>query len=192
MTLSPESGDAELIEAAQRGERGALDAFVRRHDRWVRGVVYTSLGNASYVDDVVQHVWTNVWQQVGTLVETQRWRAWLFRMAKNAAIDFGQKAARQRKRSQPLISDDVATASEPTPLRGAIQSESLKQVLDAIAGLPLIYREPFVLRHLEDWSYSQIGEALSLPVDTVETRLVRARRLLRDVLSGRVRCESGH
>jgi DNA-directed RNA polymerase specialized sigma24 family protein len=38
---------------------------------------------------------------------------------------------------------------------------------------------------MEDWSYAQIGEALGLPVDTVETRLVRARRLLRSALQGR-------
>ena len=52
--------------------------------------------------------------------------------------------------------------------------------------LPAIYREPFVLRHLEDWSYAEIGEVLGLSVDTVETRLVRARRLLREMLQGKV------
>ena len=56
----------------------------------------------------------------------------------------------------------------------------------AIAGLPVLYREPFVLRVLEGWSYEQIGEALRLPKDTVETRLVRARRLLRERLQGRL------
>jgi RNA polymerase sigma-70 factor (ECF subfamily) len=55
-------------------------------------------------------------------------------------------------------------------------------VLEAIRGLPDIYRESFILRHVEDWSYAQIAEAMSLPVDTVETRLVRARRLLRTAL----------
>jgi RNA polymerase sigma-70 factor (ECF subfamily) len=59
-------------------------------------------------------------------------------------------------------------------------------MLEAIAALPELYREPFVLKHLEDMSYKQIGELLDLPPDTVETRLVRARRLLRDRLAGRV------
>jgi RNA polymerase sigma-70 factor (ECF subfamily) len=49
--------------------------------------------------------------------------------------------------------------------------------------MPAIYREPFVLRHLEDWSYRQIAETLDLPVDTVGTRLVRARRMLQETLS---------
>ena len=60
------------------------------------------------------------------------------------------------------------------------------ELLQAIEALPALYREPFVLRHLEDWSYAQIGELLGLPTETVETRLVRARRLLREALRGTV------
>jgi RNA polymerase sigma-70 factor (ECF subfamily) len=52
--------------------------------------------------------------------------------------------------------------------------------------LPAIYREPFALRHLEGWTYAEIGTVLDLPLETVETRLVRARRLLREMLSGKV------
>ena len=59
-------------------------------------------------------------------------------------------------------------------------------MLKAIGKLPEIYREPFVLKHLDGWSYAQIAEAMGLPVDTVETRLVRARRLLRQELAGKV------
>ena len=59
-------------------------------------------------------------------------------------------------------------------------------MLESIAALPEIYREPFVLKHMEDLSYKEIGELLGLPSDTVETRLVRARRLLREQLAGKV------
>ena len=55
-------------------------------------------------------------------------------------------------------------------------------MLAAINGLPALYREPFVLRHMNGWGYQQIAEVMDLPVDTVETRLVRARRLLREAL----------
>lgn len=65
-------------------------------------------------------------------------------------------------------------------------NETHRTLLGAIEALPAIYREPFALRHLEDWSYARIGEALGLPVETVETRLVRARRLLRESLKGKI------
>jgi RNA polymerase sigma-70 factor (ECF subfamily) len=63
--------------------------------------------------------------------------------------------------------------------------EEYEAMLAAIEALPPLYREPFVLKHVEGWSYAQIGEALGLPNDTVETRLVRARRLLRERLNGK-------
>ena len=181
--LSLEDVDCRLIEAAQRGERSALDAFVRRHDRWVRSVVYATVGNSWLVDDIVQHVWTRVCEQIGTLIEPARWRGWLYTMARNAAIDAGQKAARDRKRRTSAELADLAGDRQSDPARSAIRDEQHRRVLSAIRGLPAIYREPFILRHMEDWSYAQIGEALSLPVDTVETRLVRARRLLRSALA---------
>jgi RNA polymerase sigma-70 factor (ECF subfamily) len=58
--------------------------------------------------------------------------------------------------------------------------------MDAIAGLPALYREPFVLRHLENWGYQQIAETMGMPAASVETRLVRARQLLREALTGKV------
>jgi len=182
MAVSVDDRDQHLIAAAQRGERTALDALVRRHDRWVRSVVYATMGSPVAVDDVVQHVWTNVWQQIGTLVDPGRWRGWLYRMAKNAAIDAGKKEANERRRRMSLRRADRVAARSGDPARTLIDAERREQVLNAINGLPVIYREPFILRHMEGWTYAQIGEALDLPVDTVETRLVRARRLLRDAL----------
>jgi RNA polymerase sigma-70 factor, ECF subfamily len=182
MAYDPDAGDHELIAAAQRGERAALDQFVRRHEGWVRHVVYATLGNARALDDVVQHVWTNVWHQIGTLVDPQRWRGWLYTMARNAAIDAGQRAARDRRRYVRSDDPDLAVAPEADPAKLLIGEEEHRRILDAIQNLPPIYREPFVLRHVEDWSYAQIGEVMNLPIDTVETRLVRARRLLRTAL----------
>lgn len=174
--------DERLVVSARQGDRAALDSLIRRHDRWVRGVVYSTLGGPSQLDDVVQHVWTTVCQQIGTLADPARWRSWLFRLARNAAIDAGQKQSRLNRAYAPLADDASVAGDDERPITEAIASEEHQQILQAIRGLPAIYREPFVLRHMEDWSYAQIGEALDLPVDTVETRLVRARRMLRETL----------
>ncbi len=186
MTITADDGDLELIAAAQQGERSALDAFVRRHQGWVRNVVYATVGNPSIVDDIVQHVWTSVWEKIGTLVDPTRWRGWLYRMAKNAAIDAGLKRAREREHRVDLSSIGCPESRISDPAKALIDAERHQQVLSAIRQLSEIYREPFILRHLNGWSYAEIGEAMSLPVDTVETRLVRARRLLRAALTNEV------
>lgn len=186
VVVEPATDDSDrvLIAAAQRGDRSALERLVGRHDRWIRGVVYSTLGRPGAVDDVVQQVWTNVWQQIGTLNDRARWRSWLFRLARNAAIDAGERQSRERRVFVgPVPGDKEPPAADKTPVFRLIEEEQYGRILRAIRALPAIYREPFVLRHLEDWNYQQIGEALGMPVDTVETRLVRARRLLREMMA---------
>lgn len=180
---SPDA-DASLICAAKDGDRQALDALVVRYDRWVRSIVYAVLGSSALVDDIVQHVWTNVWRQIGTLVDVHAWRGWLSRMARNAAIDAGEKHTRERRQRLSLAGVEEPAARHDSPEHALIRSEEHRRVMEAIQGLPPIYREPFVLRHVDDMSYAQIAEVLDMPVDTVETRLVRARRLLRQALGG--------
>jgi RNA polymerase sigma-70 factor (ECF subfamily) len=180
--------DAEevVIEAIQARDRYAFEEFVRRQNRWVRGVVFGVLGRPDLVDDVVQQVWSSVWDRVGELREPNRWRSWVYRLARNAAVDAGRDLTRRRKAAQAALREAPRTDRPTRPDDALLSTERERLVLDAVAGLPAIYREPFVLRHLNGWSYQQIGDLLEMPVDTVETRLVRARRLLRESLQGRV------
>jgi RNA polymerase sigma-70 factor (ECF subfamily) len=177
----PEDAEVAMIAAARRGDRAALAGLVRRHDRWLRAVLYGTLDDPAWVDDAAQQVWAQVCKQIGTLKDARAWRGWLYRLARNAATDIGRKVSRDRGRV--ILPDDASLAGDEGPLRSVLSSEVSQRVMSAIRGLPAIYREPFILRHVEDWSYAQIGETLSLPVDTVETRLVRARRLLREALA---------
>lgn len=176
-----------VIEAIQQGDAYALSELMRRHGRWVRGVVFAAIGRMDEVDDVAQRVWIQVWRQARRLDDPARWRAWLYRIARNAAHDALRERQRQGRRFGRLLARCLwREPAAPAADHQAALDEQGRALYDAITGLPAIYREPFVLKHLEDWSYAQIGEALGLPVDTVETRLVRARRLLREKLAGKL------
>jgi RNA polymerase sigma-70 factor (ECF subfamily) len=178
--------DVPLVEALRNGDESAYAELWRRHQRWVKGVVFSVIGDADAVDDVAQQSWWSVWERIGTLRDSRRWRSWLYRLVRNAAIDAGRERGRDRLLRMELAVGVPPTAGSVGPDRSLERSEQHAAVLDAIRSLPAIYREPFVLRHLEDWSYREIGQTLGLPVDTVETRLVRARRLVREALAGRV------
>lgn len=175
-----------LVNQAQRGNRPAADQLVRQHEGWVRGVIYGTTGRLDLVDDVAQQVWTQVWQRLGSLNDPRRLRAWLYTVARNAAIDAAQDRRRRAAVGLDFVADGLGDAQSRGPVRRAVGDELHETLLRAVEALPALYREPFVLRHLEDWSYAQIGELLGLSVETVETRLVRARRLLRETLQGKV------
>lgn len=188
MAMRPAEGfdpDQPVIDAIREGDPYAFDEFVRRHHPWVRGVIFGMLGNVDWVDDVTQHVWATFWQRIGELRDVRRWRPWLYRLARNAAIDAGRDARRRRR-----LAREFATGCSGESSRSAddqvFRQERHREVMTAIQALPALYREPFVLRHVNGWSYRQIAELMDMPVDSVETRLVRARRFLRDMLKDKL------
>jgi RNA polymerase sigma factor (sigma-70 family) len=175
-----------LISAAQRGSRPAAERLIRANEGWVRGVIYATTGRRDLVDDVAQQVWTRLWQSLASLNDPRRLRPWLYAVARNAAIDAAQGDKRRRTVALEFVAGGLSDRGTRNPAWSAVGDELHEALLRAVEALPALYREPFVLRHLEDWSYAEIGELLGLSLETVETRLVRARRLLREMLIGKV------
>ncbi len=180
----------QLVADARRGDRTAADRLVREHDAWVRSAIYAVTGRADFVEDIAQQVWVRAWQRLGTLENPQRLRPWLYSVARNAALDASMAHRRHQRRTAPLDEHhdghDGRSRAVKSPFGAAAGNELQETLLRAVQALPALYREPFVLRHLENWSYAEIGEVLGLPVASVETRLVRARRMLRQMLDGKV------
>lgn len=177
---------SSLVAQAQQGSRAAADRLVRAHEGWVRGVVFGITGRPDLVDDIVQQVWSQFWERIDSLQEPKRLKSWLYAVARNAAIDAGQARKRRDQVRMQAAAQTRQFDAEANPALKTSGDEVHGILLQAVAALPAIYREPFVLRHLEDWTYAEIGELLNMSVETVETRLVRARRLLREMVKGRI------
>jgi len=182
-TLDPE---LPVVQAIVQGDKDAFAEFVRRQGQWVRGVVFGVLGDPEQTEDVCQKVWMVVWQRIGTLHETERWRSWLYRAARHAALDAGREITRHRRLKNDFAKESRLLEARSRRTPHTPHQEQRELVGEAVRGLPALYREPFVLRHLEGWSYKEIAEVMSIPVDTVETRLVRARRHLREALASKI------
>ena len=181
-----EARDADrlLVEALARGESDALVELMRRNGPWVRGVAFAACGDRELVEDAEQQVWLSAWRRAGSLEDPTRWRGWLYALAYNAGADAARRAGRRRRLLERLIARfRPGGRADDDPARRLALHESHQRALRAVAALPAIYRGPFILRHMADWSYRQIADALGLPQETVETRLVRARRMLRKTLS---------
>jgi RNA polymerase sigma-70 factor, ECF subfamily len=175
-----------LVAEAQQGDRVAADRLVREHQGWVRSAIYAVTGRVEWVDDIAQQVWARAWQRFGSLENPRQLRAWLYSIARNTALDYTTTRRRQQALAASLDGAAVPDRAEGMPPRTLEARETRETLLRAVQSLPALYREPFVLRHLENWSYAEIGELLGLPDETVETRLTRARRLLREMLYDKV------
>lgn len=187
MSLNLEA-EHRLVTDAQQGDVQAAERIVRENSAWVRSVIYGVTGRVDRVDDIAQQVWMHVWERLPSLKDPKRLRSWLYSVARNAAIDSGIALTRRQShvRSTAEAGEFAPAPASQDPLQIVLGNELQDTLLDAVRALPALYREPFVLRHLEGWTYSEIGEVLGLPVETVETRLVRARRLLKESLENRI------
>ncbi|MGE5676062.1 MAG: RNA polymerase sigma factor [Mycobacterium leprae] len=165
-------------------------ALVERNKGRVYRTLYQVVGSDEDAQDLAQEVFLKVFRSLAGYRGEAAFTTWLHRLTLNLAFDW----LRARKR-RPLQIPLEPPADEPErprlelrsadegPEEAAMREERRQQLQQAIAGLPPDYREVVMLHHFHNQSYTQIAERLGIPVRTVETRLYRARGLLRRVLS---------
>ena len=170
------SPEAEPPSAA---EKQALEEIIALHHQWVRGVVLAITGRSDDVDDVTQQVWMRLWERRDQLAAVTDLRKWLYRLTRNAAIDAGRSTTRRRGLWRRFKLLWRPGRSDQRPVDDLIASERSRITMRAIESLGEKYRTVLVLRAWRDMSYDEIAQTLEITPQAVETRLVRARRMLR-------------
>jgi RNA polymerase sigma-70 factor (ECF subfamily) len=196
-----EQRGATLVEAAMAGDRVALRELWSQHRRWVAAVVMAHKPREAEVDDLLQDVAIAMLAKISTLQDPGAFPGWLRTVAVNAARLAGRKrAAGPRIRSmEPETLDTREARGEQGGWGGlggsghvggtageGVVSEEARRLLALAMELPEDYREPLLLRTVQDLSYAQISAITGLPETTIETRIARGRRMLRE-LAERVR-----
>ncbi len=147
------------------------------HAGFVRSVARSLLVDESAVDDVVQQTWLTALERPPR--EPGALRRWLARVARSVVREARRSDERRMRR-------EAATApNEVDPLDPAHLVERLarmRALTDAVLELPALYRDAVVRRHLEELSPAEIARRDGVPVATIETRLKRARKQLRERL----------
>ncbi len=175
--------DAELVRRFQRGDASAFDALVERYVRLAGAIAYSVVGDYEQAADVVQDAFLKVHGSLGTLREPDKLRGWLYGVVRSCALD----AVRRRRRGPGALSavdgaGELIPADVPAPSAGAERGELRAGVLAAVRELPEQYREVVLMKYVDDRSYREISETLGISIETIESRLFRARKLLKDKL----------
>lgn len=177
-----EQTEAELIAAAQAGERSAFDELVRRTFVDTFTLARRLTGNDEDARDVVQDSYLRAWKAIGKFRGDAQFSTWMYRITANAASSSVQK--RRRQRTEPL--DDVReiadTRADNQPATVAESSEALGRISYALDELPEKLRAVVVLKDVYDLPHEAIAEELGITVAAAKVRLHRARRKLRDAL----------
>ncbi len=179
-----EQDDVALVSACQVGDQDAFALLVQRHQRFVFNLVFRMLGQYEEADEVTQETFLAAWQGLPGFRGNARFSTWLYRIAYNCAL----KQLEQRKRDQAL---QLAIQVEQADQRinnderiGAEIEARDRQIIvrEHLSNLPAKYRIVLVLRHLQEMTYEEMAEILTMPIGTIKTHLFRARNLLKERL----------
>jgi RNA polymerase sigma-70 factor (ECF subfamily) len=177
--------ESALVCAARQGDKEALRTLLLQNWSWLKALIYSIVRDANDIDDVLQDVCVRLISKIDTLREPEQFRPWLAVLARRLALQY-----RQKKNQRPISLDGeliYQRCDEKTPqlLENIEQRELYLQILEAINLLPEKYREVFMLQYSGDLTYGQIAEILDVPLTTVQIRLVRARRMIYNQVTGR-------
>jgi RNA polymerase sigma factor (sigma-70 family) len=159
---------------------------IGQHARWIRSVLRSRINDPHVVDDLFQEVSLAVLRQPSRPADPQKVAPWLYRLAVRHAINHHRKTGR-RKRLQERLENGAGTGQPGASdaLEWLVQTELNTAVRQALAELREQDREILVLKYTENWSYSDLARHLGATTGTIEYRLIRARKALRQQLLAR-------
>lgn len=179
--------DSDLVAAAQRGDRDALDRLLRRHYDRIHAVCRRIAGSTRDADDAAQEALIRIVRAIDRFDGRASFSTWSYRIATNAALDELRK--RSRRPQLHVVGDDGRpSGGEPADELAQRRVEAVvdRMSIDAaLAELPEEFRVPVVMRDVGDLDYAEIAEALSVPIGTVKSRIARGRRMLLERLGNR-------
>jgi RNA polymerase sigma-70 factor, ECF subfamily len=150
--------------------------------------------NSNDAEDLVQETYLKALRSFASFQPGTNFRAWMFQILRNTFLSSCAKLERRMTVAMDSEEEDgpelaVETETPETILMNRSNSELVER---AIGDLPMHYREALLLCEVEEMSYQEIAEVLSIPIGTVMSRLARARRGVRQSLLNVSACAVPH
>jgi RNA polymerase sigma-70 factor (ECF subfamily) len=175
--------DRARVKVAEESEVVASDfeAVMLPHRAAVLAVALRLCGNLTEANDLVQDTYERALRRYGSFSRGSNGRAWLVTILHNLFVDRCRRA-RVRPVVVPIDSSTSVAAAEPSE-QEAWAEITMEQLEAALSVLEPDFRDVFRMHAMERRSYDEITLALGIPKATIGTRLLRARRKLRAMLS---------
>ena len=178
LKISPEEDeDFILIREFVSGSEPAFRELVNKHKEKVRNLVFLTLGDSEFVDDISQDVFISVFHKLEDFRFESKFTTWLYRITVNKCRDYLRK-----KKVRSIFVPIKDTDREPSVRFHAENLDIPQLIRNAIAKLPEKLKVPLILRDIDGFSYKEIADQMKCEVGTVKSRIFRARESLRLIL----------
>jgi RNA polymerase sigma-70 factor, ECF subfamily len=187
-----EQDEALLVAASRRGDQDAFAQLVQRYQRRIFNLVFRILQQYDEATEITQETFLAAWQGLPSFRGDARFPTWLYRIAYNCSLKQLEHRKRDRALQAAMQAEQVLQHVDDS-VRADFELEAHDRqtmIQEQISNLPAKYRIVLVLRHLQEMTYEEMAEALTMPIGTIKTHLFRARNLLKERLEAfdRERC----
>jgi RNA polymerase sigma-70 factor, ECF subfamily len=168
--------EAQLIARSLKQDSDAFGQLVERYATVIVNLAYRMVGDRTEAEDLAQETFVAAFKALPRFRAESKFSTWLYRIAANKCKDW-LRAKRPGQGAQDVdeVLDDGVAAEERTPERLLSQQQVAGQLDRAIQRLPPLYREAFVLKHVEGLSYEEMQEILGVNGDTLKMRVYKGR-----------------
>jgi len=190
--------EAELVTELQGGSGAAFDWLVTHYSGPVYSLVVGMVSESCDAADITQDVFLKAFRGIRGFRHGSSLKTWLYRIAIREALNHRRWLWRHHREQDSIDVDsvrghaslDIEDASS-TPFDQAASHEVQHAVQQALLKVPGVFRSAVMLRDLEGMSYEEVSEVLGVSVGTVKSRILRGRRMLREILDPLLRSTRG-
>lgn len=172
-----ESDDAQLVARSLRQDQEAFGLLIDRHAAAIVNLAYRMVGNRAEAEDLAQETFLAAFKSLSTFRSDSKFSTWLYRIATNKCKDW-LRVKRPGQGRHDVDADeslDVHLAEERTPELLLSQQQVAMELEQAIQRLPPLYREAFILKHVEGLSYEEMEAIVGVGTDTLKMRVYKGR-----------------
>ncbi len=184
--------DIELMLQVHAGDLDQLGVLFERHHKILYNFFLRLTSSVTISEDLVQEVFLRMLKYRHTYRGDSEFTTWMFRIAKNARIDYFRKKSRESDHHDEA--DENLVSSEKNPGEKLESEQDIELIQTALAQISEHDREVLLLSRFENIKYKQIAEILDCQEGTVKARVHRALQKLKDAffeLSGDIANETG-
>lgn len=177
----------KLISEAKKGNQSAFKALLNLYWNDVFTFQISRLNDENHAEDITIQTFSRAFDKLELYNEEHNFKTWLLTISKNLHIDEMRKKKTETYSIEDIphnkydVSDDA-----PSPEDKLIIEQNLAQLLTYIKRLKPHYQKVINLRYFQEFSYKEISEELDEPINNVKVKLLRAKKLLSEIIKNSI------
>ena len=187
--MSDREIDQQLVERAQRGDKKAFELLVIKYQRKLARLLSRFIRDSAEIEDVTQEAFIKAYRALPSFRGDSAFYTWLYRIGINTAKNYLVAMGRRAPTTTEYNAEDAETFDDGDQLRDVNTPENelmSKQIANVVnqtmQELPEDLRTAITLREIEGLSYEDIANIMDCPIDTVRSRIFRARESIAEKL----------